>query len=397
MQLLEDVKFFSTTCFALVLFFFSCTIDAIYKIISNRKIFWERPEVTSGIDLRNQIVLVTGANTGIGKQTATKVAKLGATCIIACRNEQKGLAARNEIMAELKRAPETFFPYASFGCVEYMHIDLARLETVVKFTEDFKMKYKKLNILFNNAGLSTSGKTPDGLPQLFQVNYLGHYLLFRLLQPIMTSLGNEAPPRVISLSSVMHHFGDTFFQYEVNKSVNKKLKIKRSGYGNSKLFFNLLTIEINKRYSTTNSPQPIIAISVNPGAVRSDIWRSITGITKVVYDILMRILYLSVDLGSMTSVFAAIVSDNEIAQQRIKQSEGSRQPEAEYHLPYVIPYTVWGRSVAMEMMGPYTGPVWGRTSLPERALQVSEELWKYSEELCEKILGEKGIKDVFVR
>ena len=382
---MPDIKFLTSGFISSLLLLPSFLTNYIRKVlfvsVSKEALLLEE----SLIDLSNYRIVITGANTGIGFQTALNLAKRGASCIIACRDESKGIEAQHKIN-KLIHAEKSKYPFAPHGSATYMKLDLSNLRTIVDFVLHYEKQFGTVHVLINNAGINYSGITTDNLEQLFQVNYLGHYLLFRLLQPIMTSFDSKNPARVVNLSSVMHHFGNINYRQTSKYIPNKKSDLGASDYSNSKLFLNLLTIEINKRYSTMNSPQPIIAISVNPGAVRSDIWRKVTGVARHFLDFLMQALFLTVDQGSMPSVYATIVDYETICTQRIKQSEGSRQPEAEYHLPYVIPYTVWGRSVAMEMMGPYTGPVWGRTSLPERALQVSEELWKYSEELCESIL-----------
>ena len=123
--------------------------------------------------LRGQYVVVTGANTGVGKRTAVKLALRGAHVIMACRDPSRGSAAAADARAELR----SLSGGSSTGTAEFVRLDLGDLPSVAKFASNLKSRLPRLDILVNNAGLNVSGRTKHGLETLFQVNYLGHALL----------------------------------------------------------------------------------------------------------------------------------------------------------------------------------------------------------------------------
>lgn len=171
-------------------------------------------------DLTHHIAVVTGSNTGIGKETALSLAKYGGTVILACRDSSKGIAAANDINRELASLvgsdSEYSFPHSAHGRALYMKLDLADELSILEFSRKVKDDFPRIDILINNAGLNSKGVLRNGVQQLFQVNYLGHYLLLRCLESHLasrryttTSHASPAPlvARVINLSSVMHHVG----------------------------------------------------------------------------------------------------------------------------------------------------------------------------------------------
>lgn len=177
-------------------------------------------------DLTHHIAVVTGSNTGIGKETALSLAKYGATVILACRDSSKGIAAANDINRQLAAlvgsdsdsGSSYTFPHSAHGRAQYMKLDLADELSILEFSRKVKDAFPRIDILINNAGLNSKGVLRNGLQQLFQVNYLGHYLLLRCLESHLAIRGDTTPShsstvpriaRVINLSSVMHHLGTT--------------------------------------------------------------------------------------------------------------------------------------------------------------------------------------------
>ncbi len=124
-------------------------------------------------NLNGKIVIVTGANAGIGKATAAQLADLGATVVLACRSKERGEAALNELMC--------------FGgrCFDLMPLDLADLDSVRAFAASFADKYGRLDALVNNAGVlgQKRAQTKQGFEMTFGVNYLGTFLLTRCCSP----------------------------------------------------------------------------------------------------------------------------------------------------------------------------------------------------------------------
>src|SRR5215475_7730939 len=144
-------------------------------------------------DLSGKVVVVTGGNSGIGKEAAIGIARAGAHVVIAARNPTKAAAA----VAEIEQSAD------AKGRVETIPIDLASFASVRAFAETFAAKHDRLDVLLNNAGLVLRQRvvTVDGHETQFQVNHLGHFLLTELLHD---TLVRSAPARVINVSSHGH-------------------------------------------------------------------------------------------------------------------------------------------------------------------------------------------------
>src|SRR5205085_134561 len=140
-------------------------------------------------DLAGKVVVITGGNSGIGKETAVELARMGAHVVIAARNPTRAAAAVKEIK-ERTRAGDR---------VETMPLDLASFASVRAFAD----AHDRLDILVNNAGgwLGKRIVTADGHESQFQVNHLSHFLLTNLLRE---RLVRSAPARVVNIASVAH-------------------------------------------------------------------------------------------------------------------------------------------------------------------------------------------------
>jgi len=156
-------------------------------------------------DQRGKVVLITGANSGIGFETALALAGKGAQVVLAVRNLEKGQAAADRILNR--------FPPSN---LEIMLLDLASLESIRQFAESFLQKHPALDLLINNAGVMAIPfrQTLDGYEQQFGVNHLGHFALTgRLLSAILAA--PEA--RVVTVSSHIHILGGINFN-DLNSS-----------------------------------------------------------------------------------------------------------------------------------------------------------------------------------
>ncbi|XP_073685788.1 retinol dehydrogenase 12-like isoform X1 [Garra rufa] len=210
------------------------------------------PKCKSTAKLHGKTVIVTGANTGIGKATALDLAKRGARVILACRDESRAQAAVTDIQRESGNKE-----------VLYMHLDLASLKSVRSFAENFLKKESRLDILINNAGLVVGGRTEDGFGRIFGVNHLGHFLLTILL---LERLKQCSPSRVVTVSSNAHWWGKIDFDcINTHKDLglgNSAVALMRL-YGHSKLCNVLFTHELAKRLKGTN----VTCYSLHPGVV----------------------------------------------------------------------------------------------------------------------------------
>ncbi len=199
--------------------------------------------------MNGKVCLVTGGNSGIGKETGVGLAKLGANVLIVCRDKTRGEAALSEIRTE-----------SGNQNVDLTLADLSSMRSVRQLAEDFKRKYQKLHVLVNNAGVVLTKRlvTPEGFEQTFATNHLGHFLLTNLLLDLIKA---SAPARIINVTSEAHrgsiiHFDD--LQGE------KKYSSFRA-YGQSKLANVLFTYELARKLEGTG----VTVNCLHPGVVRT--------------------------------------------------------------------------------------------------------------------------------
>ncbi|KAJ8962518.1 hypothetical protein NQ318_000909 [Aromia moschata] len=208
-----------------------------------------------GVDItaENKVVIVTGANTGIGKETAWEMARRGAKVYLACRDMNRCEQAREEIVLDTKNK----YVY----CRE---CDLASLQSIRDFVKTFKSEQDRLDVLINNAGVMNTpcSRTKEGFEMQLGVNHLGHFLLTNLLLDL---LKKSAPSRIINVSSLAHRRG------HINKEdLNSDKKYDGWGaYAQSKLANILFTKELAKRLEGTG----VTVNCVHPGLVDTEIIR----------------------------------------------------------------------------------------------------------------------------
>ncbi|KAF2881212.1 hypothetical protein ILUMI_24958 [Ignelater luminosus] len=209
-------------------------------------------QVLHGRDLTGKVALVTGANTGIGFETARSLAKHGCSVIFACRNINAAQAAIDKIKEEKLSVGEV---------CEAIYVDLSSLKSVVEFSNIVKSKYKKLDMLILNAGVFglSYSKTVDGYETTFQVNHLSHFHLTMLLHPLLTD-----GSRVVIVSSESHRFSnlsiDTLIPSVLSPdSANKYWDMV--AYNNSKLCNVLFARLLAKNWQS----EGILVSSLHPG------------------------------------------------------------------------------------------------------------------------------------
>lgn len=200
-----------------------------------------------------KLAIITGSNTGIGFEAAKTLCQNGWNVVLACRSEQKALEAVDRINASNPTGKALFVGT----------LDLSNFHSVRDFSNVIKSRYKKVDVLVNNAGRNTSGPSLDGdatLDICFQANFLGHFLLTNQLLDLLKDGG-----KVINLSSVMHHFAGSIVPQDIDywKRVALYESAPTSTYSPSKLAALLFTMELNRRYLSRG----IRSIAVNPGAV----------------------------------------------------------------------------------------------------------------------------------
>jgi NAD(P)-dependent dehydrogenase (short-subunit alcohol dehydrogenase family) len=206
-------------------------------------------------DLTGKVIIVTGANSGIGFEAAKEFARKGAQTILACRSMAKAQTALNEIQAEIPDAP-----------AEIMELDLASLDSVRQFAAAFKAKYDRLDVLVNNAGIMMVpyGTTEDGFERQFGTNHLVHFALTGLLIDLLLKTPSS---RVVNVSSGGHRFGKMDFDnlmFEAGKGYSPM-----SAYGRSKLANLLFTYELQRRFEAAGATA--LSVAAHPGISRTNL------------------------------------------------------------------------------------------------------------------------------
>ncbi len=205
-------------------------------------------------DLKGQVALVTGSNTGIGLATATGLAARGALVILGCRDLFKAEAAR---VAILQQHPGSQ--------VEVLAIDLASLMNISSAVEVLKRRHKKLHILINNAGIMPTKRqeTRDGMERTFGVNHVGTFALTKALLPLLKA---SAPARIVTVSSALHrrakmNWDDLEFRQRPYKSIE--------AYNQSKLANVLMTRSLARLLEGSG----VTAHALHPGVVATELAR----------------------------------------------------------------------------------------------------------------------------
>ncbi|KAK0042292.1 retinol dehydrogenase 13 isoform X3 [Biomphalaria pfeifferi] len=203
--------------------------------------------------IAGKTVVITGANTGIGKETAKELARRGGRIILACRDMDKCELVKKEIISETANKS-----------IECRKLDLASLDSVRAFCETINATESHLDILINNAGVMMCPKmlTEDGLEMQLGVNHFGHFLLTNLL---LDKLKASAPSRIIIVSSLAHTRGTINFD-DLNSA---KAYSKRGAYEQSKLANLLHQRELVKRLEGTG----VTVNSLHPGVVDTELGR----------------------------------------------------------------------------------------------------------------------------
>ncbi|KAM3966467.1 retinol dehydrogenase 14 [Aphomia sociella] len=248
--------------------------------------------------LRGKTFLITGANSGIGLETARALVARKARVIFACRDIVKAKAAIADIRKQQPKGGE-LIP---------MHLDLASLESIEKFVEVVKAGFYKIDVLINNAGvfvpLKQDLKTKDGFEIHFGVNHLGHFYLTNLLLDL---LKRATPSRIVIVSSTLHergqiNFADLNLKAEIELAKKGKSVRHNPGYSNSKLMNCYYMKALTERLSGSG-------VDVNaccPGFCYTGLFRNTI---KWYHYILMAPVYLlfmrSAEQGSHTVVYCA--------------------------------------------------------------------------------------------
>jgi NAD(P)-dependent dehydrogenase (short-subunit alcohol dehydrogenase family) len=238
--------------------------------------------------MEDNVVMITGANSGIGRAASLALAKMGATLVMVARNKERGEAARSEIIRKSQN-----------NSVDLLLADLSSLESVRQLATDFKKKYSRLDVLINNAGLFNQRRrvTADGYENTFATNYLASFLLTNLQLDLLKA---SAPSRIINVSSVGHYNGHINFD-------DLNLEEEYGGwkaYGQSKLALVLFTHELAKKLQGTG----VTVNAVHPGTVATKIWSKPFGPVGFIMA-LPKLFMTSPEKGAETIIYLASSPD----------------------------------------------------------------------------------------
>jgi NAD(P)-dependent dehydrogenase (short-subunit alcohol dehydrogenase family) len=237
-------------------------------------------------DQTGRTAIITGANTGLGYETAVALAGQGARVVLAVRNLDKGKQAATRI-AEAH-------PGAT---VELQELDLTSLASIRAAAEQLRADHDRIDLLINNAGVMWTPKstTADGFELQFGTNHLGHFaltgLLLDRLQPVPGS-------RVVTVSSIGHrlraaiHFDDLQWEHSYNRV---------GAYGQSKLANLLFTYELQRRLAPRGTTA---AVAAHPGGSRTELTRNVPRLVAAVNAVLEP-LYQGADRGALPTLRAA--------------------------------------------------------------------------------------------
>jgi len=205
------------------------------------------------VNMSGKTCVVTGANSGIGKETALELARVGTRVLLVCRNVQKGESALEEIRRETK-SPE----------LDLLIADMSSLASVRGLAAQIRQKCPKLDVLINNAGAAVPTRTvsADGIEMTIAGDHLGAALLTLLLLDLLKA---SAPARIINVSSEAQRNA----RLDMNDIQFERRKYNSlAAYGQSKLLMNAFTFELARRLQGTG----VTANCLHPGVVATNIW-----------------------------------------------------------------------------------------------------------------------------
>jgi len=230
----------------------------------------------------DKTIVITGANSGIGLETARELARSGATIVMACRDPARGETARADIAATVPGAK-----------LELPKLDRASLAEVRSSAALMLTQFPEVDVMINNAGLLPfkRHRTIDGFEMQFGVNHLGPFLLTQLLMPALLAAGR---PRVVNVSSMLHHIGKIDFGSFHGEQPYRAFK----AYGQSKLCNVLFTRELARRYGG----EGLTSYSLHPGPVGTNIMGR-SWLNRTLYRLIGA--YMSAKRGARTSVYLA--------------------------------------------------------------------------------------------
>jgi NAD(P)-dependent dehydrogenase (short-subunit alcohol dehydrogenase family) len=243
-------------------------------------------------DQSGRVAVVTGASSGIGLETARVLASKGAVVVLACRDMDKATKAAEVIRTAITRPS-----------VEIVQLDLASLASVRTAATAIRSRFSRLDLLINNAGVMNVPyqRTEDGFESTFAINHLGHFAFTGLLLDLLLTTDHS---RIVTVSSLAHRRGVMHFD-DLQLKDNYRPGV---AYEQSKLANLLFTYELERRLTSAGAHS--IALAAHPGIVRTDLWRTSSGVERLLvrpsFHSLTRRLVQTSDAGALPILRAAL-------------------------------------------------------------------------------------------
>mmetsp|Transcript_36540 Transcript_36540/g.85338 ORF Transcript_36540/g.85338 Transcript_36540/m.85338 type:complete len:383 (-) Transcript_36540:204-1352(-) len=303
-------------------------VGLLAAVVGGMRLIISPPLSVHETDLFGKTAIVTGGNSGVGKETVRVLAKWGATVILACRDVEKGEKAKAEILGSL--------PKRSRGSVLVWCLDLADFSSVRRFCSRFRDSGRPLHMLINNGGVRHNflQVTTDGIEEHYQVNHLSHVLLTMELLPMRripepsappicqhpelgdppAAVRSSAPSRIVHVSSSAHAFGEIEARAYGAEVLNKdkavfemSMKNRLEGvYGDTKLMQVVFSEELQSRLKAI--APGVESFSVHPGFVATNFGGGDTRWLQTMLVLTRPLLARSANQGAMSVVYAATSS-----------------------------------------------------------------------------------------
>ncbi|HEY0193751.1 MAG TPA: SDR family oxidoreductase [Kofleriaceae bacterium] len=277
------------------------------------------PAVTT--DLTDQLFIVTGANTGIGKITARELARAGAKVILACRSQDKTQPVIDEIRREVPNAK-----------LEFLAIDLGDLASVRKAAETILARNEPIHGLVNNAGLAgAKGLTKDGFELTFGVNHLGPYLFTRLLLDRIKQAGHA---RIVNVASASHYHAKAIDWDALKQRTRSGTGMPE--YAVSKLANVLFAKELARKLEGSG----VTTYALHPGVVATDVWRQVPSVLRW----LIKRFMITPDQGAVASLRCATEPDFGKQTGRYYDVGGKEKEPSKLAKDEALAKTLWDKS-----------------------------------------------------
>lgn len=244
-------------------------------------------------DLSDKVVIITGANSGLGLESTKAMAAKGATVVMACRNLRKAEKAKAEVLRAVPKAR-----------LDLMQLDNASLDSVRAFADAFRAKYDRLDVLLNNAGVMAIPRTEtaDGFEMQFGVNHLGHFALTGLLLDVLTKTPGS---RVHNTSSSAAFNGRINF----DDLMGEQNYGRWTAYGQSKLANAVFATELDRRLKAAE--HDTISNASHPGLVMTNLQANSLEesdaplMERVLYRIAAPLIAQDIDMGVLPQLYAS--------------------------------------------------------------------------------------------